>query len=63
MVVIPVDGGVVHAAHVDDSVAFLQLGGVTCADERGGGVCGEQTEEVDGQGLVGVEVAAVLVRI
>lgn len=57
------DGGVVHAAHVDNSVAFLQLGGVARADERGGGVCGEQTEEVDSQGLVGVEVAAVLVSI
>lgn len=58
--VIPVDGGVVYAAHVDDGVAFLQLGWVARANERGGGVCGEQAEEVDGQGLVGVEVAAVL---
>jgi hypothetical protein len=29
-------------------VAFLQLGWVARANERGGGVCGEQAEEVDG---------------
>ena len=55
------DGGVVYAAHIDDGVAFLQLGRVARADKRGGGICGEQAEEVDGQGLVGVEVAAVLI--
>jgi hypothetical protein len=40
-------------------VTFLQLSWVACTDERGRGICGEQAEEVDGQGLVGVEVSAV----
>jgi len=41
VVVIPVDGGVVHTTDVDDGVAFLELGGIAGADEGGGGVGGE----------------------
>lgn len=61
VMIIAVDGGVVHTTDIHDSVAFLELGGVASTDEGGGGVGGEQAEEVDGQGLVGVEVAAELV--
>jgi hypothetical protein len=50
---------VVDAADVADDVAGLEGVGVTGADERAVGVLGEETEEVDGQGLVGVEVAVV----
>jgi hypothetical protein len=61
VVIIPVGGRVVYAANVDDSVAVLQFSWVARADEGGGCICGEQAEEVNGQGFVGVEVAAVMV--
>jgi hypothetical protein len=44
-------------------VAFLQLGGIAGAHERGGGVCGQETEQVDGESFVGVEVAAIAPRL
>jgi hypothetical protein len=58
VVVIAVYGGVVDAADVDDGVAGGEDGGVAGADEGGGGVGREKAEEVDGEGFVGVEVAA-----
>jgi hypothetical protein len=61
VVIIPVDSGIVHTTDINDSVTFLELDRVAGTDERRGSVGGEQTEEVDSQGLVGVEVAAVQV--
>jgi hypothetical protein len=58
VVIIAVDGGVVDTADIDDGVAFFQLGGIAGAHEWGGGVGGQETEQVDGQSFVGVEVAA-----
>jgi len=49
----------VDSAHVDDGVARLEDVGVARADEGRVFVGGEQTEHGDGEGLVGVEVAAV----
>lgn len=50
---------VVDAANVADNVAGLEDFGVTGADEGAVGVLGEETEQVDGESLVGVEVAVV----
>ena len=50
---------VVDAADVADNVAGLEDFGITGADEGAVGVLGEEAEEVDGEGLVGVEVAVV----
>ena len=58
VVVVAVLGVVVNAADVDDGVAGLEEGGVAGADQRAGGIAGEGAEQVDGKGLVGVEVAA-----
>ena len=58
MVIIAVDGGVVHAAHVHHGVACLQLGRVASSKEVGRGVGGQEAQKVDSQSLIGVEVAA-----
>lgn len=59
VVVVAVLGRVVLTADVDDGVACGEEGGVAGAEEGAGGVGGEEAEEVDGQGFVGVEVAVV----
>lgn len=58
VVIIAVDGGIVHAAHVHNGVTLLKLDRVTGTNEGGRSVGGQEAQEVDGQGLVGVEVAA-----
>jgi len=59
VVVVAALGGVVLAAAVDDGVAGLQQGRVAGADQAGVAVGGQLAQHVDGQGLVGVEVAIV----
>jgi hypothetical protein len=49
---------IVRSAHVDDGVARLQHVGVARADEGGVGIRRQETEHGDGEGLIGVEVAA-----
>lgn len=58
VVVKAVSGGVVLAADIDDGVAFGQTGWVARAHERRRGIRREQTEEVDGESLVGMEMTA-----
>lgn len=58
VVIIAVDGRVVHAAHIHHGVACLQLGRVAGPNEGGRGVGGQEAQEVDSQSLIGVEVAA-----
>ena len=50
---------VVDAANIADDVAGLEHVGITGADEGAVTVLGEKAEQVDGQSLVGVEVAVV----
>jgi hypothetical protein len=50
---------IVDTADIDDGVAGSELFGVAGADESAVGVGGQQAQQVDGEGLVGVEVAAV----
>ena len=56
VVVVAVLGRMVLAAHVDDGVAGGEKSGVTGADEGGWVVGGEHAEQVNGEGLIGVEV-------
>ena len=63
MVVVALCIVVVDAANIADNVAGLEDVGITGADEGAVGVLGEETEEVDGQGLVGVEVATMGVSV
>ena len=57
LVVVKVLHAVVLALHVDNDVALLEGDGVARAEEGRVGVVGEETEHVDSQGLIGVEVA------
>jgi len=50
---------IVDTTDIDDSVAGSELFGVAGTDESAVGVGGQQAQQVDGKGLVGVEVAAV----
>jgi hypothetical protein len=50
---------VVDAANIADDVAGLEDVGITGADKSAVGVLREEAEEVDGQSLVGVEMAIV----
>lgn len=59
VVIVSVAGGIVFAADVDDGVAGGEERGVAGADEGRGGIAWEEAEEEDGEGFVGVEVAAV----
>nr|POE52102.1 4-hydroxybenzoate polyprenyltransferase, mitochondrial [Quercus suber] len=59
VVVVAQDVVVVHPADIDDDGAGVQQLGVSGPDERGLLVVGEEAEEEDGQGFVGVEVAVV----
>ena len=56
MVVVAVLGRMVLAAHVDDGVTGGEESGVTGADEGRWVVGGEHAEQVNGEGLIGVEV-------
>ncbi len=58
MMVVAVSDGLVVAAYVDDCVACGEHGGVASTDEAAEIVGGELAEHVDGEGFVGVEVAA-----
>jgi hypothetical protein len=58
VVVIAVFGGVVFTAHVDDGVTFGETSRISCPHERGRVVCGKKAEEINGESLVGMEVAA-----
>lgn len=50
---------IVDTTDIDDSVAGSELFGVAGADESAVGVGGQKAQQVDGEGLVGMEVAAV----
>jgi hypothetical protein len=50
---------VVDTANIADNVAGLEDFGITGADERAVAVLREEAEQVDGECLVGVEVAVV----
>ncbi|KAH0389227.1 metal-dependent protein hydrolase, partial [Aureobasidium melanogenum] len=50
---------IVDATNVDDGVAGSELFGIAGTDEGAVRVCWKQAQQVDGQSLVGVEVAAV----
>ena len=50
---------IVDTTNIDDGVAGSELFGVAGTDESAVGVLGEEAQQVDGEGLVGVEVAAV----
>lgn len=56
VMIIAVPGGVVLPAHVDYSVARLELGGISAAHERRRSIRGEKTQQVDGESFIGVEV-------
>lgn len=58
VVVIAVSGGVVLAADIDDGVAFGQTGWIARTHEGRRSIRRKQTEEVDSESLVGVEVPA-----
>jgi hypothetical protein len=51
--------GVMLAANIDYRVAFGKVSGVAGANEWTAGECWEETEKIDGEGFVGVKVAAV----
>lgn len=60
VMVVAVVGRVIFAADVNDGMASGQLGRIPSADESRGGVGWELTEEIDREGLVGVEMAATI---
>ena len=48
MVVIAIGGWRVLPTNIDDGVAGGEEGGIAGAEEAGWGVCGEETQEIDG---------------
>lgn len=56
--VIAVAGGVVLPTDINHGMALFKLSGISAADERRRGVCRQETEEVDRESLVGMEVTA-----
>jgi hypothetical protein len=59
VVIVALGRVIVNTTDIDDGVAGSELFGVTGTDQSAVGVGGQQAQQVDGEGLVGVEVAAV----
>ena len=58
VMVIPVAGGIILPANIDHGMALLKLSRISGANERRGRICREQTEEIDSQSLISMEMAA-----
>lgn len=56
--IIPVSGGVIFAAYIDNCVACCKDCRVSGADEGGRRIRREKSEEIDGEGFISVKVAA-----
>jgi hypothetical protein len=59
VVIVPVSGGAVFTANINDNVAGFEKSGITGTNEKTRLECRELAEEIDCEGLVGMEVAAV----
>jgi len=58
VMVIAVAGVIILPANINHGVTLLKLSRISGANKGGRGVCREQTEEVDGESLVGMEMTA-----
>jgi len=56
--IIAVAGVIILPANIDHGMTLLKLSWISGANERRRGVCREQTEEVNGESLVGMEMTA-----
>lgn len=58
VMIIAVAGVIILPANIDHGMTLLKLSWISGANERRRGVCREQTEEVNGESLVGMEMTA-----